>query len=219
MVTKAEYAEWVGREDATLTEAEFENLLRKGKARLERALGYQLCPLTIESCPPVETTQEYLDSIPEVSFPYKSWQQTIEVPPFIELYSVIMTSCEGDDQVLEECDYLVRKGDYFADWAKEIQLCNPCLKRCAHCVEVRIKALWGLCCKIEESEPVCCIPDELKSVLMDMMAENDSCDKSNIKKESALSYSYEKFDKVDLLTEYQDILYKYAIGKPNHYPL
>jgi hypothetical protein len=43
--------------------------------------------------------------------------------------------------------------------------------------------------------------------------------KSNVKSESILSHSYTLFEKEDLFVEYAGTLAKYAISRPEEYPL
>lgn len=247
MITKAEYAEWIGASESDITDGEFSKILRKGQNRLETLLGYQLCPLSglgIQFCPLVDTpepTEEELEAIPTIKLPYRPFQRYLSVPPFLELYSVRYTDHEGLVHELEADEYLISKQVNrieAEDWNNTIELCHPITCnlgallrsgfRCSgNCIKVEVKAYWGLGCgdlpdESGAEEPVereCFIPDELEMVLLDFMAEADPSDKSNIKKESALSYSYEKFDKIDLDVEYADVIAKYAISKPEDYPL
>ncbi len=245
MITKAEYAEWLGRDVDDITDGEFARVLRKGRTRLEQALGYQLCPLQglgIQFCPLVDTpepTEEEIEKLPVINLPYKPFQKYLEVPPFLKLYHVKYKNCEGEIYELEDCDYIISQSNRYidAEWNNTIELCSPLTCKLAirggvgfrcmgNCIRVEIKAYWGLCCgelPEEESgvqpERECCIPEDLQVVLLDMMAEADPCDKSNIKSESFLSSSYTKFDKVILEDEYSSIIAKYDIGKPEEYPI
>lgn len=242
MITKAEYAEWLGKSESDITDAEFNRILRKGRARLEQALGYQLCPLEgldIQFCPGVETpvpTQEEIDRLPVITLRYKPWQKFIEVPPFLQLYSVKYVDCDGDIYELQDCDYIVTQHSRYvnAAWNNTIELCTPLTCKLSvaglgrgfacpgNCITVEVKAYWGLCCgELEDgaTERTCCLPEDLKILLLDLMAESDSCDKSNIKRESSLSYTYEKFEKVDLLIEYESTINIYKISKPEEYPI
>lgn len=243
MITKAEYAEWLGKSTSDINDADFQKVLRRGQSKLEQALGYQLCPLSglgIKFCPLVETpapTENELAVLPTLQLPYRGfWQRFIQLPPFLKIYSVKFTTCDGDVEVLEPCDYRIDRpgGNMYlgAQWYNSLELCRPLLcglafsstgLRCpGNCVTIEIQAYWGLCCgDLEEDadERDCCIPDDLKTVLLDMMAESDNCDKSNIKRESSLSYSYEKFEKVDLLVEYSGVIAKYALGRSSEYPI
>lgn len=241
MITKAEYAEWIGHDNTDISDAEFKRILAKGVARLEQALGYQLCPLEglgIKFCPLVDTptpTPEELAKLPVVKIPYRGfWQRFIELPPFLKVYSVKFTDCDGDVQVLEDCDYVATRpgGHMFINspFYNSIEMCRPLLcglpargLMCpGNCITLEIQAYWGLCCgplSDGADERECCIPDDLKVVLLDMMAEADPCDKSNIKSESMLSHSYTKFEKQDLTSSYSGILSKYGSGKLEDYPI
>ena len=239
MITKADYAKWLGVEESSITDEQFDRILLVATTRLEQALGYQLCPLSgrgIKFCPLVDTpaeTQEEIDKLPVVRLPYKAWQKHLITPPFLKLYSVKLVTLEGDKETLDTDEYYVSQLNRFVDakWNNVITLHKGCcgLPRlglgCADPVtHVEIKAYWGLCCGelVEESgaEPYreCCLPDDLRVLLLSMMKEAGD-PKSNIKSESILSHSYSKFDKQDLLVEYAGTIAKYAISRPEEYPL
>jgi hypothetical protein len=237
MITKAEYENWIGVPQGSVTDEQFEKVLLIATTRLEQALGYQLCPLDglgITFCPLVDTppeTPEQVALLPTLSLPYKAWQKNLVTPPFLKLYSVTLVTLDGEREELDADKYYVGRLSQFlnVDWNNTINLYHGCcylprLGCCNPVTHVEIKAYWGLCCGelVEESgeadELACCLPEDLKALLLSMMVEAGNS-KSNVKSESILSHSYTLFEKEDLFVEYAGTLAKYAISRPEEYPL
>ena len=134
MITKAEYAQWLGVEESSITDAQFDRMLQIAITRLEQALGYQLCPLDgrgITFCPLVDTpeeTPEQIAKLPVVRLPYKAWQKHLITPPFLKLYSVKMVTLDGDVETLDDGEYYVTQLNRFVDakWNNTITLHKGC---------------------------------------------------------------------------------------------
>lgn len=173
------------------TEGAFEQHLKIAKAKINKALGYDIFALSLAS----QTT---------FIFQYDEDKEYYNTPPFTDFAGLRIDTCDSSEEQDISCEWkpVTRDLDYSASCHNALQHCESdcgCKNTtcdCNTCKQLVLTAQF-------------CLPDEFLELLAKIMVQR--CDKKRVKSKKIDAFSVTYFDEKEPFEEHADLIACYTL--------